>query len=178
MCLILDEGSKPFDFLQDRAPCPRLSPQGTEARTPSLERFRIFHCKLCGKAVRICSLCDRGQRYCSRGCSKQARRLSCRKAGRKYQNGSEGREGNARRQREFYWRQWHKERSAPAVPPNPDETAGNLTHQASAPSTKSVRSSHQATDLAWRLFGERIARRSPQRCHFCGRPCGAEATIL
>ena len=43
---------------------------------------RLFHCARCGRQVRICSRCDRGNRYCGSDCARAARADSVRAAGR------------------------------------------------------------------------------------------------
>jgi hypothetical protein len=69
-----------------------------------MEDGRMFTCGLCGRTVWICKRCDRGHRYCSKTCSKAAGDVSKAKARRKFQSTDHGREGNTRRQREYYYR--------------------------------------------------------------------------
>lgn len=214
-----------------------------------LERCRTFSCELCELEVQICSRCDRGQRYCSATCAAEARRASIRRAGSKFQRTEPGRQGNARRQREHYWRmrrgsvaattnaasdclgvaatsshspahvtstrveraggaeaaQEQKTRRGDAQPMQraggpPEEirdvvltaaNGGNLTHQGSAPSARSVTifstsnhttaghleveerssagSSHEKRSGE---CGGRARENAPiLRCHFCGRAC-------
>ena len=64
---------------------------------------RVLECHRCGTRVWICKRCDRGQRYCSRKCSQEARRESVREAGRRFRRTAAGRKGNARRQQRHYW---------------------------------------------------------------------------
>jgi hypothetical protein len=45
---------------------------------------RLFQCARCHSLVRICSSCDRGQRFCEFPCAGQARRESTRRANKKY----------------------------------------------------------------------------------------------
>lgn len=85
-----------------------------------VEEGRHFECRHCGAEVWICRRCDRGHCYCSRTCRLEARRRGSGQARRRYQGNTAGRSGNARRQREWYWRQ----RSC-------EKVAGNLTHQGS-----------------------------------------------
>jgi hypothetical protein len=66
---------------------------------------RRFVCDRCGCAVYICSWCDRGQRYCSGRCGRHARRQSLLEAGRRYQEGHQGRLLHARRQARYRARQ-------------------------------------------------------------------------
>lgn len=69
------------------------------------EDFRFFSCKLCGQTRVICSSCDRGHRYCSKECSKEARRQSVRAAGRRYQKTEAGIVKHAARQAAYLLRQ-------------------------------------------------------------------------
>ena len=62
---------------------------------------RIFTCVHCFKQVIICSLCDRGQRYCSPDCSEIARNHSQRAASHRYQKSREGRVKHALRMRHY-----------------------------------------------------------------------------
>ena len=45
--------------------------------------------------------CDRGQRYCTTGCSEQARKTSTKRASKKYQATRQGRFNNAARQQRY-----------------------------------------------------------------------------
>ena len=69
---------------------------------------RLYHCIRCHAQVVICRRCDRGQRYCTTGCSKEARDLSCKRASKKYQATRAGRFNNAARQQHFRARQKQK----------------------------------------------------------------------
>ena len=82
---------------------------------------REYCCARCHRSVVICSRCDRGNRYCSDGCAKAARRESLGRAGRRYQESRRGRFSHAARQRRY------RERQAQMV-----------THQSSAPGLISV----------------------------------------
>lgn len=75
-------------------------------REPPLELIaRFFVCAQCRGLATVCSLCDRGQRYCSRHCSHTARRRKQREAGRRYQLSRRGRHHHANRQRRYRARQ-------------------------------------------------------------------------
>lgn len=67
----------------------------------ALGNARAFACARCGAAVLVCSRCDRGQRYCGRGCARPARRESVRAAGRRYQASRAGRFAHARRAQRY-----------------------------------------------------------------------------
>lgn len=64
-------------------------------------KARIFNCRRCQIQVVICSYCDHGQIYCSRGCSQEARASSCRLASRRYQNSRQGKLKHAARQSNY-----------------------------------------------------------------------------
>ena len=72
--------------------------------------LRVICCQRCGLWFGLCSSCDRGQRYCSDQCSEQARRVSLKAAGAKYQRTERGRERHAERQRRYRARQRAAER--------------------------------------------------------------------
>jgi hypothetical protein len=72
--------------------------------------LRVICCQSCGLWFGLCSSCDRGQRYCSDQCSEQARRISLKAAGAKYQRTERGRECHAERQRRYRARQRAAER--------------------------------------------------------------------
>ena len=62
---------------------------------------RRYLCARCRCSVLICSYCDRGNRYCTPECAKQARRQAQRAAGKRYQAGLPGRTAHALRQRRY-----------------------------------------------------------------------------
>ena len=66
---------------------------------------RLFNCEKCHKQVLICSHCDRGNIYCSKECSRQARTESSQTAGKRYQNTHQGRMNHAHRQSIYRARQ-------------------------------------------------------------------------
>lgn len=80
-----------------------------------MDSARLFLCARCRAQVVLCSHCDRGNWYCGRACSRQAREASRRQAGRRYQASLPGRVAHARRMQR--WRQRtvaRLERSEPA----------------------------------------------------------------
>jgi hypothetical protein len=133
---------------------------------------RLFLCARCRMQVLICSVCDRGQRYCSRDCSRISRRESRRAAGRRYQDSSKGRRNHAARQARYRRRQ--------ALLLNPSES---VTHQGSLPgpprvTLRGMRQQHslQAAIVTSSRTTSPLAapkRRPPSSllCHFCGEPC-------
>lgn len=106
---------------------------------------RLFLCARCRNAVVLCSHCDRGQRYCSAACSRQARSCAQRAAGKRYQDSRQGRHAHARRQGQWRARQQSVTHQGSPPPPctdvlHPDETAALQT-----------------------------SANQPCKCHFCGR---------
>ena len=69
---------------------------------------RLYQCHRCHAQVVICAKCDRGNRYCTNGCAKKARRASLARATKKYQQSRPGRFNNAERQHRFRQRQKQK----------------------------------------------------------------------
>ena len=109
---------------------------------------RIFYCALCHTQVVICSYCDRGQIYCSQTCSQTARTVSCRAAGRRYQNSYRGRLNHAARQRHYSDQQRDKKEK--------------VTHQGS----------HEPRDYDLLSEGPDNIETDTMHCHFCKRPVG------
>jgi len=66
---------------------------------------RLYFCCRCQTQVIICSRCDRAHRYCTNGCSVDARSASLKRASKKYQSTRAGRFNNAARQMRFRQRQ-------------------------------------------------------------------------
>ena len=124
---------------------------------------RLFTCGACGTFTRICRRCDRGQRYCSPSCSRQAREHSVREAGRRYRQTFAGRIGNARRQRAYYRRFYLRQKSlthhgskAPAVSPSMARKVSEGTVCCTPGVEPSLAERHHW--LPWQ-----------PRCDFCGR---------
>lgn len=110
---------------------------------------RRFLCALCRCPVLICSHCDRGQRYCSAGCSLQARSCAQRAAGKRYQDSRKGRHAHAQRQG-----RWRARRQI-------------VTHQGSPPPPcADVLPPSDTTAL-------NPDASQPCKCHFCGRSVSA-----
>lgn len=97
---------------------------------------RMFLCARCLVQVRLCSHCDRGQRYCTPDCSRLARKAAQREAARRYQRSRAGRMAHAARSQR--WRLRHRRaQSAAAQAMQTVAGAGNavdaniVTHQGS-----------------------------------------------
>jgi hypothetical protein len=116
---------------------------------------RFFLCGRCRAQVVICTVCDRGQRYCGRDCAEAARTQSLRAAGRRYQQTRRGRLAHAERARRYRRRQQI------------------VTHQGSpAPLPKGLLPANPTGALnPGRLLVATLALSG--QCRFCGRNCGA-----
>lgn len=90
------------------------------------ESARLFLCRRCCVQVRLCSRCDRGQRYCTPSCSSAARRIAQREAARRYQCSRAGRMAHAARSRRWRGRRRGIEPGAAAL-----ADANIVTHQGS-----------------------------------------------
>ena len=114
---------------------------------------RLYHCCRCHAQVIICRRCDRGQRYCTNGCSQKARAASLQRAGKKYQASRSGQINNADRQKRFRQRQQQKvtHHRSLQIPPR-DVLQNKLDVPAIARSQ------------------ERIG--AALHCHHCGAVCG------
>ena len=75
---------------------PSAEPLAWEAEVR--ESHRLFLCARCGRQVRICSDCDRGNFYCSEECAAIRRGASLREAGQRYQRTPKGARNHALRQ--------------------------------------------------------------------------------
>lgn len=71
---------------------------------------RMYNCQGCRRQVLICSRCDRGNAYCTKECSVNARREKQREARKRHQGTENGRRDHAARQRQY--RQRQRERAA------------------------------------------------------------------
>ena len=71
-------------------------------RVAAPRTLRVFHRSCCDTQVKLCSGCDRGQRYCSKACRALLSPAQVRGAGRIYQSRPAGRALHAARQR-AYW---------------------------------------------------------------------------
>ena len=90
---------------------------------------RLFLCARCFVQVRLCSHCDRGQRYCTPSCSSLARGTAQREAAGRYQRSRGGRMAHAARSRR--WRIRHHQID-PLATPQGVVGANFVTHQGSA----------------------------------------------
>ena len=78
--------------------CPEVFAHHVDEATGS---YRIFNCAWCSGQVRLCSTCDRGNRYCGQVCAALGRRRTLVEAGRRYQRSFRGAVKHARRQMSY-----------------------------------------------------------------------------
>ena len=110
---------------------------------------RLFVCARCRAPATVCRHCDRGQRYCSLECSREARAKSSREAGRSYQRSAEGRAKNAARQRAYRERQkalrqqavTHQRVRTRAKAASPPTASSSALSRSARPSARTTRSS-------------------------------------
>jgi len=110
------------------------------AREPESNRLTTCLLPRCRKLFAVCGSCDRGRRYCSDGCSSEARRTKQRQAGVRYQATPEGRRKHAERQARYLERRRVTHQSSspiPKVPANsvidPEHAPGPAATQEDAP---------------------------------------------
>jgi hypothetical protein len=129
--------------------------------------FRLFLCAGCRRQVVVCRKCDRGQIYCGKDCSLNARRSRQREARRRYQASDRGRQMHADRSRRYRARNGRLTdhgRQLSTAPAKTHETACGGARAARAP----VRiASHPAT-VRFHCFccgwqGSELVRQSPIR---------------
>ncbi len=117
-----------------------------------MKTARLYSCSRCHAQVIICPSCDRGNRYCTEGCSLLARQESHRFNNRKYQKTRKGRFKNAARQAAYRLRQKQK-----------------VTDQGST--QKARHASLRATLDKAGIAQNRRPIGSGLRCHHCGELC-------
>lgn len=142
-----------------------------------VESHRLFICVRCGRQIRICTQCDRGNVYCSVPCAGFARHQTLREAGRRYQQTPAGRRKHAARQRRYRIRQWKKVTHQGPLKKSIELRPGAGTAEESPKQTavqKEVPREHDAElvskNNATQTTGGQKAKTT--RCHFCGEPCG------
>ena len=123
-----------------------------------LPSARFFLCALCRKQVVVCRRCDRGQRYCSKTCSRIRRVQLQHEAKARYASSRAGRLNNAERQRRHQARLRDQKKPVPEIVTDqgsaPGDPPDNLVRDRSGLINKPNR--HQPTDM---------------RCHFCCQCC-------
>ncbi len=142
-----------------------------------VQACRVFLCDRCGTLVRICSDCDRGNRYCGPRCSKLSRAATIRRASRRYQRSARGRRNHRRRQKRY---RLHGCRSSVlAQPSSPGLPAAKVTHHGSpsVPSAVLIASDRPGVAASRDPVEERqVTTHAPSgllNCSMCGRPVSA-----
>lgn len=136
------------------------------------DRGRHYKCARCGKAVLICTCCDRGNRYCSDGCQECARAESQRKSAKLYWRSKKGKANASARQVRFRMRRQEKvihldippqqEEQSPHVPAPICAPEKIVTQHGSPPQTQDASMPPVQTVVP-------IADHKPFCCHFCDR---------
>ncbi len=115
---------------------------------------RLYLCAGCRIQVLICSRCDRGQRYCSKDCSKSARSRSLGAANERYQKSPQGRLKHAERMRRYR------------------RYKNKVTYQGSAPDTPNdLLITNSAQDQKSTVLLSQAITSRVRQCHFCGAVC-------
>lgn len=122
--------------------------------------FRLFSCGLCFVQVRLCSTCDRGNRYCGQICAGLARRRSLAEAGRRYQRSFQGALKHANRQAVYRV-----------------SIAEEVTHQGSPEGTASAIVSSENDKGAYEPITSKPVTEERIRCSGCGTGCGPFARL-
>jgi len=141
------------------------------------ESLRAFLCARCRVLVRLCTSCDRGQRYCGPVCSSASRGESKSANAKRYQSSEIGRSSNARRQK-----RWRSRRAVGQQKPT-------VTHQGSESRLVSAQPDPppqpfqedvhvESFLLSAQLWRSRIAPLSASQPHLyscsgCGRRCSS-----
>ena len=155
---------------------------------------RFYRCELCHIPGWICSRCDRGQRYCSKAHSEQARLRRQRTANARWQSSRQGRRKHAERAARYRARREQARRGAPcqgegsrqASPSNcinhvecvelDQASQKKVTYQGSpTPPADDWLGTAVIADRRRSLLGQLIVR-----CRMCGRRCwrGFRRTFL
>ena len=126
-----------------------------------MDDARVFRCARCQCQVRVCSRCDRGQRYCGARCTGAARAESVRVAGRRYQRTRRGRVAHAWRQHRYRER-LHRYR---------EHRAGvhKVTHQGSRAWRGVVSIALQPVNRREDAMSRHDSAIDEPRCDFCAR---------
>lgn len=133
--------------------------------------YRLFLCARCGTALRICSCCDRGHRYCAPDCAALARTDSLRRARRRYyRNNPDAQANNAEGQRRFRARRRQAVKDQGSPPSDDLPTVVPAAAEiSSAPVEEVIRDvSPQAAE---HTGSDEHAASELVRCDFCDRPC-------
>ena len=161
-----------------------------------VRKGRRFECGICRIEVWVCTSCDHRRKYCSPACSREGRRKSNRRAEKRFRAKEAGRLGNARRQRELYWRRklsvkkneenlthhYSPGPPAPAILPVEKTVESPSAPQMAEPLEPRPLHSMPLTvtveDPATAMEVEQPDLYRLPRCHFCGCPCCEDPSAL
>jgi len=141
------------------------------------ETYRLFNCARCHALTRICTHCDRGQRYCSARCARVSRRAQLRVAGVAYQGTERGRCYHAARQQAYLERRAKMTHQGPPIsarelPPRVRPVARVLVQPAGHEEVPDARDPETAAAPQGAQTQAETRSAAEPRCAFCGRPCG------
>ncbi len=153
-----------------------------------MKKPRFFLCARCLSQVFLCSHCDRGNTYCGKNCSQQARKEARRRVVKKYQSTPAGRAKNAARQKQFRLRygklKQHKithQQSSPVSANTPfvanrqklvkAEQKKSVTHHGSKPISFSDLLHTQLKQLPYPISPPVKTTKRVIHCSFCFREC-------
>lgn len=141
-----------------------------------LDSYRLFLCGRCQGQVKICTYCDRGNRYCSRRCSSEANQALRYEAGRRYQKTERGRANHAARQQRYLIRKMtHPGSSNPRAPSSSSSAAKKKATVAPVPRSgpKDDENVHPQSDAPGPDANP--PPHTTEGCHFCGKRLSAFA---
>lgn len=136
------------------------------------ESLRRFLCAGCGVGALICSVCDRGQRYCPGACARAAHTRSRREANRRYQRTPRGRLKSAERSRRYRDRRRVTDQGSPPVPDRAVLSASATEAQSETPAqTSAAKSCDLVQETTSRVAASGRSGIDAVRCMFCRRWC-------
>src|SRR5450631_397242 len=147
--------------------CSMAGGSSVERCPPVQETIRRFLCAGCRVVAYLCTACDRGQRYCSDGCARAARRRSQRECDRRYQSSERGRLKHAERARRYRQRCRSVTEHSSVVSLEQDVCSTSATSKMSTPSS----AQETATTPASESSTDEKAHLGQVNCHFCRRWC-------
>jgi hypothetical protein len=147
--------------------CGMAGGSPVERCLPVRETIRRFLCAGCRVVAYVCTACDRGQRYCSDGCARGARRRSQRESDRRYQNSERGRLKHAERARRYRQRCRSVTEHSAVVSLEQDVPTTSATSEVSTPSS----AQETGTTFASESSTDEVAHFGKVNCHRCRRWC-------
>jgi hypothetical protein len=155
-------------YRRSRRRCPSSgSPRrGVGAVT---ERWRRFCCAVCQREAVVCPECERGQRYCRRGCARARRREAVRRASAAAQRTHRGATLHALRQRRYRSRQLAKFLAQKVTQQSVTQGPASAIEGESVPVVIGKRKEAR-NDVAMARNVEGSRGTGPILCSFCSRP--------